>query len=505
MNSPSFGKIQFDVSFGPKGGTRQDPEHPFALAVMGDFSGRANRGIMEPIAGRRIWRVDFDNSKTTLAKLNARLILALSQETDDKLELKFESIDDFHPDKLLQQVPALAKLLDQRRRLLDPATNAAAAAELEKEVGKPSPAEPESASAASKTSTAESNDETLTRLLGGAPARPSASTSPQAKSGLDNLLKQIVAPHVVQNASAQQTAVVSAAELKLPEQMRALLHHPDFQALEAVWRALDRLVRGFGGEENIKFFVVDISKEELMADLGSNEALESSAFFKLIRQQTESVPWTVCLGLYTFVDSVADLAALGRIAKIFAAAGTAFVASGSAHLIGCDSLAEHPDPDDWQRPIAEDVRATWKQLRDLPEADWIGLATPRFLLRQPYGKADDPIESFPFEELPGIPPHEAYLWGNPALLCGQFLLSSFLEQGWDMEVGPGGDIEELPVHTFSRDGEKEIKPCAEAWLSDRAGEAIQDSGIIPVLSIKRRDAVHLPVLQSLRGGPIRLG
>jgi type VI secretion system protein ImpC len=148
---------------------------------------------------------------------------------------------------------------------------------------------------------------------------------------------------------------------------------------------------------------------------------------------------------------------------------------------------------------------TWNQLRDLSEADWIGLAMPRFLLRQPYGKADDPIDSFPFEELPGIPPHEAYLWGNPALLCGQLLLSSFLEQGWDMEVGPGGDIEELPVHTFSRDVEKEIKPCGEAWLSDRAGEAIQDSGLIPVLSIKRRDAVHLPVLQSLRGAPIRLG
>jgi type VI secretion system protein ImpC len=459
---------------------------------------------MEPIAGKRIWRVDFDSFETALAKLNASLSLSLSKETSDRIELKFESVDHFHPDQLLKRVSALAKLLDRRKRLLDPATSAAAATELESEVGKPSTAEPASAPTASSSAPAESNDETMTRLLGGVPARP-APAPPQAKTGLDNLLKQIVSPHLVQSASAQQTALVSAVELNLSEQLRALLHHPHFQALEAVWRGLDRLVRGFGGEENIKLFVLDVSKEELAADLTASEALESSAFFKLIRQQTEDVPWSVALGLYNFSDNVPDLTMLGRVAKIFAAVGTGFIAGGNPHLIGCDSFAEHPDPDDWQRPISDDVRVTWNQLRDLSEADWIGLAMPRFLLRQPYGKADDPIDSFPFEELPGIPPHEAYLWGNPALLCGQLLLSSFLEQGWDMEVGPGGDIEELPVHTFSRDGEKEIKPCGEAWLSDRAGEAIQDSGLIPVLSIKRRDAVHLPVLQSLRGAPIRLG
>jgi predicted component of type VI protein secretion system len=104
-----------------------------------------------------------------------------------------------------------------------------------------------------------------------------------------------------------------------------------------------------------------------------------------------------------------------------------------------------------------------------------------------------------------MPFHEGYLWGNPAWLCGHLLASAFQAEGWELEIGEPGDIEELPVHKFEHEGEKQVKPCAEAWLSDRAGERIRSKGLIPVLSIKHRDAVRVLTLQGLSGAGLRVG
>ena len=134
----------------------------------------------------------------------------------------------------------------------------------------------------------------------------------------------------------------------------------------------------------------------------------------------------------------------------------------------------------------------------------VGLALPRFLLRQPYGKDSDPIESFPFEELPGDPPHEGYLWGNPAILGGYLLAAAFQAEGWEMQTSSYGEVGDLPVLKFRQDGEVMVKPCAEAWLSDRAGEAISKRGLTPILSVKGRDMVRLAGLQSLTGKPFAI-
>jgi len=60
------------------------------------------------------------------------------------------------------------------------------------------------------------------------------------------------------------------------------------------------------------------------------------------------------------------------------------------------------------------------------------------------------------------------------------------------------------VHQFQQDGEIKVKPCAEAWLSERAGEVIRQQGLMPLLSIKGRDAVWLANMQSLRRPPCSL-
>jgi len=45
-------------------------------------------------------------------------------------------------------------------------------------------------------------------------------------------------------------------------------------------------------------------------------------------------------------------------------------------------------------------------------------------------------------------------------------------------------------------GETEAKPCAEAWLNERTAEIILEHGIMPVASIRGRDAVEIRALLS---------
>src|SRR5947199_41699 len=84
-----------------------------------------------------------------------------------------------------------------------------------------------------------------------------------------------------------------------------------------------------------------------------------------------------------------------------------------------------------------------KPLRRTPEARWIGLAMPRFLLRLAYGERGTRCEALPFEELSHSPAHEDYLWGNPTLACLLVLVHAIAESGRPMYSGMNLEIGEL--------------------------------------------------------------
>ena len=137
-------------------------------------------------------------------------------------------------------------------------------------------------------------------------------------------------------------------------------------------------------------------------------------------------------------------------------------------------------------------------------ASWLGLALPRILLRNPYGKRTDPVEAFDFEEIADVHEHEAFLWGNPAFACAQLLGAAFEEQGWSLQPGERLEIDDLPAYTYQEDGESRLLPCAELCLTERAAEAILERGLMPLMSYKNRDAVRLARFQSLAFPPAPL-
>jgi type VI secretion system ImpB/VipA family protein len=491
-SSPSASKINFEVNLAHAPRTQRqsrvrDASSPFGMLLVGNFSGNSNRAGLPAIAQRGAWAVDSDNFETVVGRLAPGARLETNPGHD--VSLQFASVEDFHPDSLLAHLPRLQVLVQQRRRLREPKTAAAAAEALGGLLATPPPATApaRSENAPAPPPQAESADETLARLLGGAP-RPAAAQPSGKPRGLDTFIKGLVSSSAVPAATPQQTALLSLVDLELTNGLRAVLHHPVFQELEAAWRGVDRLVRLFGGEENIKLYIADIAQEELASGVGLSE------FF---RRQTDEHELALCLALYNFGADAQQIDALGTLLEAAAASGLLLLSAASPSLIGCESIETQTAPEDWRTPLPADAAKAWQTLRARPEADRLGLAMPRFLLRQPYGRQGEPLESFPFEELLASSTHAAYLWGNPTIACGQLIAEAFLADGWEMQLSGYGEVGDIPVHRFTSDEGTKVKPCAEAWLSERAGEAISEKGFIPLLSVKGRDAVLVPRLQSV--------
>jgi len=59
------------------------------------------------------------------------------------------------------------------------------------------------------------------------------------------------------------------------------------------------------------------------------------------------------------------------------------------------------------------------------------------------------------------------------------------------EAGAIREIDGLPAHLYREDGEPQLKPCAEALLTEGAANAMLDRGLMPLVSLKDRDAVRL--------------
>jgi len=98
-------------------------ELPFIVGIMGDFSGDPTAPL-RPLADRKFIQIDRDNFNEVMAGMNPGLKLKVDNKLSEAggemgVELKFNSIEDFEPARVAQQVPALRALLETRAKLRD--------------------------------------------------------------------------------------------------------------------------------------------------------------------------------------------------------------------------------------------------------------------------------------------------------------------------------------------------------------------------------------------------
>ena len=487
-------RVELDAGFGTA--TQELPyedliadDTPFRIAVLGDFSGRANRGIVETgraLAARRPVRIDRDNVDEVIARFAPELHLALG---DVRATVGFSELDDFHPDRLYERLPAFRALRETRERAAAPVP----LGDIGRQGGR-----------ASTGRSAPPSANLLDQILGDVPAPPGGASAAPGRPDplramptdpLTDFVRRTVAPHVVPETVAAQPERVEEVDQIVGADLRAVLHQNDFQALESAWRSIDFLVRRLETDSTLQVYLIDVSKAELAADLRAAGGAPSGIDRLLVESSVGTAgatPWGLLVGLYSFGPEPDDVDLLAGLAAIARAAGAPFIAAAEARVVGSRSFGTAPDPDDWSDDEMPELHA----LRRTAEACYLGLAAPRFLLRLPYGGPDgEPCDVPRFEELSATNAHDDYLWGNSAVLAALLHGEAFASDGWSLR--PLLDVRGLPLHLVRADGEVTAKPCAEAVLSSRAVDRMLDRGVMAVQSMKDGDAVRFARMQSI--------
>lgn len=487
--------MAYEVNFGTmrvaasKPGTKKTGK--FRIAMLGDFSARANSGKLDTgaaLGSRKPLKVDCDNLDATLKRLGVRLRLPLGAD-GAVVEIAVNSMDDLHPDQLYGNLPIFSELSGLRQRLKTQSTFAKAAKEVQAWAGvtiaRPPRRKPRSASIPANGKLSD-----FARLIGA----PTVAAKPTVS--IAEMLKQMVGPYVVAAKDPRQDQLVATVDAALAATMRSVLHHPDFQSFEALWRSVDMLVRRLETDEKLQIVLYDVTAEEIAADLSKADALENSGLYKLLVEQPSldaaQGPFAVVIGNYLFEQTPPHAELLGRIAKIVAQTQMAFIAG-----VGTSCLDTKPGD---LHPL---IREAWDALAGMPEVAYVGLVVPRFMLRNPYGDRTDPIDSFDFEEFTPQAGLSGMLWGNSAVVAGLLLGATFSQQGDKMKPGSVLSLGDMPFYYYTdSDGDQTALPCTERMLSSKMAELVSKHRFMPMLSIKGQPEVRLGGLGSLAGGPL---
>jgi type VI secretion system protein ImpC len=449
-------------------------ETPFRMLVIGDFGGHASRSEIRSLAGLRPLKVDLDSFGTVFGKVAPKVEIRLGTE-EAPFTVAFKDLDGFHPDRLFSVAEFFAPMRELRRQLQDPKTFAMAAAMLGS-VTAP-------AVAPSQVDVS-AHSEDVQRLLGRAPSAPAAA-APTSSSIVEGFLREAVASHIVDKADPRQADLVAKVDGLTGELMRAVLHDPSFQQVEALWRALDGVIRNLELDENLQIFILDVSREELASDFASAPSLAETAMYRLVVDQVGDKPWSLLVDGARYGRSKDDAALLARL-------GTLAQSVEAAVVAGMDFVT-------WKTGFPSvEAQGAWTALRNSPAASAIALAVPSVLVRLPYGKDTDATERFVFAEQTTPPTSQRYLWGSAAFSVAQLIAQSYAAAGgWDFTPGDECIVGDLPVHITKQDGESVQTPCAQAWLPESAIDAIIKDGLVPMVSAQGRGEVRMPRLQSI--------
>ena len=104
-------------------GAQIERELPFVVGVMGDFSGDPTQPL-RPVAERKFIQIDRDNFNDVMARMTPGVKMKVDNKLADdgtqmSVELKLNSMEDFDPAKVAEQVPALKALMETRNKLRD--------------------------------------------------------------------------------------------------------------------------------------------------------------------------------------------------------------------------------------------------------------------------------------------------------------------------------------------------------------------------------------------------
>ncbi|MCE0828738.1 type VI secretion system contractile sheath large subunit [Buttiauxella sp. A2-C2_NF] len=287
---------------------------------------------------------------------------------------------------------------------------------------------------------------------------------------------------------------IAELDCQISRQLDEVMHHPEFQRIEGLWRGLKHTVDRTDFRQNVKIEVLDVSKDDLRQDFEDAPEIIQSGLYKHTYIDEYDTPGgepiAAIISSYEFDASAQDVALLRNISKVSAAAHMPFVGSVGPKFFHKSSMEEVAAIKDIGNYFDRAEYIKWKSFRDSEDSRYIGLTMPRVLGRLPYGPDTVPVRSFNYVEEVKGPDHEKYLWTNASFAFAANMVKSFINNGWCVQIrGPqaGGAVTDLPIHLYDLGTGNQVKIPSEVMIPETREFEFANLGFIPLSYYKNRD------------------
>jgi type VI secretion system protein ImpC len=563
-------QITYDVE---TGGAQSRREIAYVVGVLAPLAGESEK-VAARLSDRKMVTIDRDNFDSVLASIEPRLSFSVPKTTDGSngslgVELVFQCFDDFEPISLVRQVPEMQDLYLQRGRLRDFLAKLdgndglvelveailgdkkrrdalkdifVAAKDAISEAQKLDDAAERSEavnSAIDKKSRAKGSD--LELLLESGKMVLEESQVPYAIELLAEFFAQFVESGVISVSSSDDlpnlgglvSGRVAMLDGAVSRQLNYIIHHENFQALEASWRGLNYLVMNTETGASLKIKVLNATFEELYKDLDKAVEFDQSTLFKIIYENEYGTfggePFSVLIGDYQIGRSPRDITFAEKMGNIAAAAHAPFISSAYSKLFDMEDFDELHKPRDLTKLFESAELIKWRAFRETEDSRYVTLTLPKVLLRLPYHHENNPAEGVYFDEDVAVTIYELddkgevvkdkagnpivitaedangiefektkkevdarkMLWGNPAYILGRVITRAFELYGWTAAikgVDGGGLVESLPAYTYeTEDGDIKLNCPTQVSITDRREKELNDLGFMAICHCKGSD------------------
>jgi type VI secretion system protein ImpC len=287
---------------------------------------------------------------------------------------------------------------------------------------------------------------------------------------------------------------IAELDHQISRQLDAVMHHPEFQKVESLWRGLKHLVDRTDYRQNVRTEILDVAKDDLRQDFEDvPELIQSGLYWHTYTSEYDTPggePIGAVISAYEFDASPQDVALLRNISKVSAAAHMPFIGSVGPQFFLKESMEEVAAIKDIGNYFDRAEYIKWKSFRETDDARYIGLVMPRVLGRLPYGPDTVPVRSFNYTEEVKGPDHEKYLWTNASFAFAANMVRSFIDNGWCVQIrGPqaGGAVQDLPIHLYDLGTGNQVKIPSEVMIPETREFEFANLGFIPLSYYKNRD------------------
>ncbi|MBX9662979.1 type VI secretion system contractile sheath large subunit [Novosphingobium sp.] len=314
---------------------------------------------------------------------------------------------------------------------------------------------------------------------------------------------------------ARVNALIARIDRDLGRQLDAILHHPAFKKLEALWRGVRWLIDDLD-DPSVCVRILDVRWTEIARDLERALDFDQSTVFDLVYSQEFGMPGGRPYGMVVVDHAVShrlgrgsrvdDVEVLEGLMGVAAAAFTPFVFGVDPAMLALDQLDEIDLRQELGATFADPQFGRWNRMRLRPDSRFLAGVVTRLLVRHPHRGRDHPRLGFVYDEK--VSDTRDLLWLHGGFALAHVALRAMARHRWPAAirgtVPPGeGGLVDGPVRHFIPSDEPGfvVRYPVEAAVSEGQEVVLNDNGLLALRQMHLTGNVAFMNLPSLHRPP----